>query len=449
MHYDKKLILALAAAVMTFSASASHADGSEVDALRDRVASLESLVQQLLAERRQADMTLQKVSEKTMKTAETVEKKLAEMESKPDAVSDGETHSYKFGGYVKSDVILSNYSDGDLAAGSAGRDFYIPGTIPVGGEGESTDWDAHAKESRMWFRSDHELKNGDKLRTYVEMDFLLSPGGNERVSNSYNPRLRHAFLTYNNWLFGQTWSTFQNVGALAENLDFVGPAEGTTFQRQDMIRYTNGPWQIAIENPETTVTPFGGGGRIVTDDADIPDFVVRYTHSGDWGNLVIAGLLRELNYEDAATGIDDSDTGFALSVSGKMPVGDKDDFRWMLSGGSGMGRYMGLNTANGAVITADGSLDAIDSFGGFASYRHFWSPKWRSNFTLSFLDIDNDTDNTGFGVTEEAFSAHLNLIYSPTAKLDIGVEYMHASRELASGADGELNRLQFSTKYAF
>ena len=98
------------------------------------------------------------------------------------------------------------------------------------------------------------------------MDFFLSPGVNERVCNSYYPRLRHAFITYNNWLFGQTWMTFYNVGSIPENLDFVGPTESTIFGRQAQVRYTRGPWQFSLENPETTITPYGGGKRIVADD---------------------------------------------------------------------------------------------------------------------------------------------------------------------------------------
>ena len=93
------------------------------------------------------------------------------------------------------------------------------------------------------------------------MDFLLPPGGNERVSNSYNPRLRHAFFTYGKWLFGQTWSTFQDVGALPESVDFLAASDGIVFERQPMVRYSSAGWQFAIENPETTITPFGGGGK--------------------------------------------------------------------------------------------------------------------------------------------------------------------------------------------
>jgi hypothetical protein len=33
--------------------------------------------------------------------------------------------------------------------------------------------------------------------------------------------------------------------------------------------------------------------------------------------------------------------------------------------------------------------------------------------------------------------------------MDFGIEYMRANREVESGADGDLDRFQFSAKYAF
>lgn len=144
--------------------------------------------------------------------------------------------TYAFGGYIKADLIFSDYGGGSVAAGSAGRDFYIPSTVPIGSNGQIC-LDLHSKESRIQFRSDHHLDNGTNLATYLEMDFLLAGHGDERVSNSYNPHLGHAFLTYDKWLFGQTWTTLFNVGALPENLDFIGPSEATIFGRQVMIRY--------------------------------------------------------------------------------------------------------------------------------------------------------------------------------------------------------------------
>jgi len=442
----RKLLLSLsitAALGCTWSGSV-FADGDSVEELEARIAELENLVHQLIQAQSAPAAAPAEVEAKAEAAAEA---KVVAMMEEHEAVTAEKVHkhSYKFGGFVKTDVMFSDYSSG--SSSGAGRDFYIPGTIPVGdGSGESY-LDFHAKESRINFRSTHNLDNGAKIGTFLEMDFHLPAGGNERVSNSFAPRVRHAFVTYNKWLVGQTWMTFFNVGALPENLDFVGPAESTIFGRQPMIRYTNGPWQIAAENPETTVTPYGGGGRIVTDDNQIPDLVLRYNMKGDWGSFTAAGLFRELAIDDG--GIDDSTTGWGISLSGKFVFGNKDDFRWMASTGSGMGRYMGLNTANGAVLDMDGNLHAIDSTGVFGSYRHLWSDKWRSNLTLGYLTVDNDTALTGTGVTKNASSLHVNMIYSPQPKLDFGIELLLADREVESGADGDMTRLQFSAKYAY
>ena len=121
----------------------------------------------------------------------------------------------------------------------------------------------------------------------------------------------------------------------------------------------------------------------------------------------------------------------------------------MASAGKGLGRYIGLNTANGAVLDGDSKLHAIGSSGMFGSYRHFWTQKWRSNLTLGYLSVDNDVTLTGLDVTREARSIHVNLIYTPQPRMDIGIEFLYADRQLESGNDGDLTRLQFSAKYAY
>jgi len=445
----KKTLLSLSVAVaLGCSSGITFADGGDrVEELEARVAELEALVTQMLQNQGAVEVVDTAAVEARAEAiaAEKVSSMMAEYAAAKEAAE--KKNSYKFGGYIKSDVIYSKFGDGAVAATSAGRDFYIPGTIPVGGIGESY-LDFSAKESRINFRSEHNLDNGAKMTTFFEMDFMLSGQGDERISNSYSPRVRHAFLTYNKWLFGQTWFTFFNVGALPENLDFVGPAESTIFGRQAQIRYTNGPWQFAAENSFTTVTPYGGGGRIGADNSHIPDFVGRYNMKGDWGDFSVAAIYRQLRYENNVVGISDSTAGYGISLSGKVLIG-KDDFRWMASTGKGLGRYIGLNTANGAVLDANGNLHAITQTGIFGSYRHLWSDTWRSNLTLGYLWIDNKTEYTGMSATKDASSVHVNMIYSPQPMLDFGVEFMYATRDLESNVDGDLKRVMFSAKYAY
>jgi hypothetical protein len=444
----KKLLLSLSvAAALGCSTGNVFADGDRVEELESRIAELEALVSKLVSQQKQA-APAPSPAEMEAKAEAIAEEKVNEIMAQHQAEEAEKTHkhSYKFGGYVKLDAMYSDYSGGAVSGNTAGRDFYIPSQVPVGDDGESY-LDMHAQESRINFRSTHNLDNGSKITTFLEMDFLASGQGNEVVSNSFSPRLRHAFISYNKWTFGQTWMTFFNVGALPENLDFVGPAESTVFGRNPMIRYTSGNWQLAAENPESFIMSFGGATKKAYDTSRVPDMVARYNMSGDWGNFTVAAIGRQLRYENS--GDSDSTSAYGVSLSGKFPIGAKDDLRWMATVGKGLGRYVGVALTADAVMDSEGNLHTLDSSSVFGSYRHFWSEKLRSNFTLGYTSIDNDVELTGDGATKKASSVHVNLIYSPVPKLDFGIEYMRANREEESGMDGDLDRFQFSAKYAY
>lgn len=308
-------------------------------------------------------------------------------------------------------------------------------------------FDAHARQTRFQLTTLTPL-DGDTIKGVIELDFLVTPNGNDRISNSYTPRIRHAFVSYKNWMVGQYWSTFLDTSALPETLDFIGSTDGTIFARQMLVKYTSGNWEFALENPETTLTPFGGGGRIVADDNAVPDLIARYTHKADWGHVKVAGLVRQLSYNDSVA-VDDSVSSVGITVTGKVKVGDNDDIRFSFYTGSGLGRYAALNAQNGGVITADGQLETIDSTGFAIAYRHVWDSKWRSNFTYSAYNGDADTALTGLGVIKSTSSMRANLLYQVNSKIMVGGEFAIADRELESGADGDMNRLQFSMKYAF
>ena len=341
------------------------------------------------------------------------------------------------GGYVKLDAMFTDYSDGALGAGAWTRGFYVPSTTPVGGESENMAFDMHARQSRINFGTSTAIDD-HTLSTFIELDFMTDGNGNEVVSNSYAPRLRHAFIKYDGWLFGQTWTTFQNLGALPETADFIGNTDFGIFVRQAQVRYTKGPWQFAIENPESYVD------RAVNDDNELPDFVARYNHSSE--NLSISGavLARQLTVNDPGSDIDSSTTGFGLSISGKYQIG-KDDLKFGFNYGSGMGRYIGLAFASGATVDAEGDLEAIDSMAYYLGYRHFWGDKLRSTVTYSVIDVDTDVA----GANEMSSSMRVNLMYSPVANLTVGGELASATRELVGGADGSMTRLQFIAKLAF
>jgi hypothetical protein len=444
----KIIAVTLTAAVLGMPAAALAQTAKEQE-LEARVAELEKLVRQMSAE---------KAAAPAAPAAAPAKPAGAPIQTASITPNAAPGTTFLMTGFVKMDVNFTNTSDGELADNSVGRDFYVPGAIPIGGLDEGTDLNAHIKQSRVNFGTDTILEGGDKLSTRFEIDFYgttnFVAGGStvntadQRISNTYAPVVRHAYVQWRNWLVGQTWSNFMDPATLPEAADFIGTTDGTTFVRQPQVRWTSGGLSLSAENRETTITPFGGGGRIASDDGWIPDLTARYAWKGSWGHVAAAGLLRELTHETTgANAIDDSTWTGSLSLSGKFNFG-KDDLRWMALYGN-LGRYVGLNFANEAVLDANGNLEAIDGYAGFVAYRHMWTSTLRSTFSYAFQEYDNEVNLTGPNANKSSNSWTVNLFYSPIPKLDIGAEYRMATAERENGAEGDLDRFQLTTKYSF
>lgn len=394
--------------------------------------------------------------EETEATTRTLSAKQAEMSDKliDFAIAPGEGFKMgktrvTYGGYVKLDATSQRTSGGQIAGNSILRDFLFPSSIPVGGQASGFDTDFSARQTRFLFKTETDVGTDHKLSSLIELDFNVTEGGNERVTNSFTPRIRHALINYDNWTFGQGWSTFQNVGALPDSLDFIGVTPGTVFDRQPLIRYTKGGLQLAVEQPETVVTA-QNGAMVTPGDDQIPDIVGRYNWSGDWGQFTAAAIVRQLHVStDDLMGVDDAAWGYGLSLSGKLKVGAQDDLRFMASAGDGLGRYIGLNIVNDAAIKMDGTLDPIFTWSGFAAYRHVWTDKLRSNLAGSYFKADNPVRLTTNQVTDESWNAFANLIWTPVGPLNVGIEVMYATRTLEDGRSGNLQRIQLSTQYNF
>jgi hypothetical protein len=436
----------IAAALLTLG-TLSAASASVAGVTEDRIAELERQLAELKALVAQNQEAAAANTQAVAVNAEEIE------EARPSKKGT----KFQYGGYIQLDMAASSYSEGkpgnDLV-----EDFLVPSLIPTSdGSGSSYNTtNLHAKTSRFYFTTATDTDAG-KISTRVELDFLLGNSGDERISNSWNSRLRHAFVQWDydegkSLLAGQTWSTFFNVGALPNQIDFVGPV-GTLFNRQPQIRWTLGGLQLAAENPATRLNwDVDGALSTAFDDfhEGIPDLVARY--NGKMGGLSwsVAGILRELSYEVGDE--DDSQMGYGLSLSGKWALGSKNDLRFMFNYGDALGRYLGLNAFNDGYVDASGDIDTIDQWGAFVAYQHYWNAQWSSSFTLSMTAADNPSVSefaSANSLAKEYQSAHASLWYHPAPSYSLGGEYIYATKELENGNDGDLSRLQFAVKYAF
>jgi hypothetical protein len=332
-------------------------------------------------------------------------------------------------GYIKVDA---RHVSGDIAY----QDYWVA-NFPGGEAIETSTTAFNVKESRIAIRGRHKEVSG-----YVELDFY-GGGGNEIVTNSTNPRIRHLFIEYKHWMVGQNWTTFMPLAAIPEALDFGGPHVGEVFIRQTQIRYTNGPWQFAIENAETfgdgdigaSTSAVGLTGRDADPDEAIPDFVARYNHDAAWGKLTFGSLFRVIDQG----GLDETALGF--NISGKIQTFGKDDFRFQVSHGE-LGRYVAAGLTTDIVSNPVTDEIEVETTTAFAmSYRHFWSETLRSTvfYGSGQTDILNRKRNH-WGI---------NLIENITPSLHVGAELGNYSIDDAAIDDIDSNYFQVSAKFVF
>lgn len=311
-----------------------------------------------------------------------------------------------FGGYIKVDA---RYTDGDVSPTDY---WYGSGSAAEGG---TSNFGIAVNETRFNTKYVH----GD-VTGFIEMDFYgdaVSGGGNEIVSNSSNPRLRHAFIQYKSILVGQTWTTFQNTSSLAEAADFGGPLNASAFIRQGQIRYTNGGLQVSLENPHSD--------KGDSSQDSIPDFIAKYTFKGDWGNVSVSGLARQLNTVGGST-----ESALGFGIAGRIKTIGKDDFRFQVHGGN-TGRYVGVVAARDLVGE---KAEKTTSF--MMAYRHFWTDDMRSTAFYGSTDADlADTKRNHVAV---------NLFKDITKQLSFGAEIGNFEMD---ELDRDSTYFQLSAKY--
>jgi hypothetical protein len=174
--------------------------------------------------------------------------------------------------------------------------------------------------------------------------------------------------------------------------------------------------------------------------------------------------------------------GYGGGFSGNVFPGwfgwSKDNFTYGLNAGNGIGDQIancnGLATNFGAALagdtvnatnstskftTARATYDAavisrvIPCFGARAGYTHWWADNLRSNidFSMNHQDVASQLIGaSGAGsVNKELDLAHINLIWSPAAFLDLGIEGAWGHRQVVDNIRGDAYTVQTSMKFRF
>ena len=359
----------------------------------------------------------------------------------------GRKTDVRFGGFVQVNFI-HDFQNAGFPYGE-----FITSQIAVPTDDTSnTEFDP--RTSRLTFESRTPGARDSYYNTFFSIDFAGNAG-----ESLIQPRLRQAYLSGIGLLsgaaftVGQAWTTFLDLSVWPDIFDLEGP-NAMTGLRQVLVRYAftldeekHLIADVALEQPETGVQN-GNGLR------NLPDAVARIRWQQDWGHLTGALLGRQLVAEGTSGTGEDSAFGWGLSLSGELKVPDsKDNLRFQVQGGSGVGRYVfdlgSAPTPQDAVYNdATAQLSPLDEFGAFGAYQHWWADKWRSTLVVGYLRMNNLTEQPPDELKQTIYAVG-NLIYRLYDRLDFGLEYTWGQRTNKDDQTGYANRLMFAVKYPF
>lgn len=347
----------------------------------------------------------------------------------------------RFGGFVKLDMIY----DFDSPQGEL---IFVPGT-PLEGSAAANRRGhmlLHARESRFAMETRTGSPYGE-VKTYMELDFFLTEG-NELVSNSYRPRLRHLYGSVGPLMAGQTWSTFMDVPSLPETEDHEGPS-GQSLIRQGQVRYTqalgsSNELALALENPQSDFIEQDGATHNAFDRW--PDLIARWTTTHGWGHFSVRALAREIRRDDGAGQVD-AVVGYGAGIAGSFKLFGKDLLIYQFAGGEGIGRYI-LDVA-GQSASFDGEhLKLQSAWGGFAGYQHWWTETVRSTAVYSRTRINNTQGVVPGDTNKQTQSLHVNVLWNLTRQAELGLEYIYGRRDTEDGSSGDFRRMQAGFRFS-
>lgn len=350
---------------------------------------------------------------------------------------------------VKGDLGVNLKLNGyyDFFGGLQDWDTFNVGAINVFGSDDSGSLKIDMYQTQIKFESSFMTKKGNEFKAMIEFDFW---GGNGKM------RLRKAYVTTDHWLIGQNWVVFGDEDLWPNIMEFEGPPSGV-WVRQPQLTYfntfRNKAWEykLSLSAPIVDYHRLGELEPLLNEaNQTTPDFMAALKYHRQWGHIRFSSILRNLNYIYANE--DSNFIGYGFTLSG-IYKWERDNFQFQFNGGKGILAYSTSVQGFGydGYPTVNNEVRATPSFGGWASYELYYSPKFHSNFVIGYTqyllnDMNRVVITDGLGGSDVLVNGNIrnyhyygiiNLMYNPNNRMIIGGELDYGYKKIVY--DGTLD----------
>lgn len=250
-----------------------------------------------------------------------------------------------------------------------------------------------------------------KVAGKLEVDFL---GSNDAL------RIRHAYLTYNDWLVGQTWSNFATPDYIPDTVDAL-TYTGGSIKRTPQVRHTH------TFNPKSNVVVALEDPRDSSSNMRLPALTARFNHQVL--DQMQVGLRAMVNEKRTNA---DTSTAWGVGLGTKLDLTEKTtlkadyyhvkgDSSFVLSSNAGFAQDADKN------IVDENEFDSI-----ILGITQKFNPQWRGTLGFGYMKADENDNYLKYAtgnLNKELWQTWANVFYQPVKPVALGLEYTIGERE--------------------
>lgn len=346
---------------------------------------------------------------------------------------------------------------------------FLPSTIPVPKNYASRErFNIDPYKSTLFFKL---LGNNDKVgqfSAYLSGQFI---GTNPATYNNNAFVINDAYIKVACLTLGQTWSTFNDMGAVPPTVDEQGP-NGAAELRTPQIRVTtslaeNVTFAIAVEKSLGSNTYTSVNANMPQRVPNIPAYLQVNFGESAASHFRLAGVLTNTTYRNLEKDKTESATGYGVQFSTDWNITPIFEFYGQITYGKGISQYINDLSGNGFSLVSKpskpGKAEALEALGWYANMQINLTPNVFCSFGYSqakifpksdlYLPSGSSQDPTKPTLTPSDYRygqyVVANVFYNVTQDFQVGAEVLWGNRVNLNGDNASAKRIQAIVQYNF
>lgn len=299
-------------------------------------------------------------------------------------------------------------------------------------------------------------------------NFVALPGSRHQVGayvnfNFENPDhgfcLQYAYVTYEGFLGGYTYTAFCDEAAVPPTIDMEGPPTLPLIQNV-ALRYTfnlnNWSLGAAVEAPTIDAT-FDDHTASLSQKYPIVPAFVQYSWRGGESSVRASAVFRNLNYLNRINGASEVSTGWGAQLSGKITSSFNLTTYYQGVYGKGISCMIQDLCGGGLDFVPDsgkeGAIKPVKLAGGMLGLQYDFSEKVFCSATYSHVRCYfSDYEEAQVPWREQIRYLqyfNTNLFWRLSKNTQLGAEYIHGRKVIMDNQRKSNNRIQVLVQFDF